>query len=73
MATPSDKDPVIEDFINSFARGAFGRERTQSIKNDVCTVCGEPATEFEDVLSRKEYSISGLCQKCQNKVFDGEE
>lgn len=73
MATPSDKDPVIEKFINSFTRGAFGRERTQSIKDDVCTVCGEPAIEFEDGLSEREYAISGMCQKCQNKVFDGEE
>lgn len=74
MATPSDKDPTIENFLNSFTRGVFGRERTQSISDDVfCTFCGEPATEFEDVLSRKEFAISGMCQKCQNKVFDGEE
>lgn len=73
MATPSDKSPEIENFIDSFARGAFGRERTQSIKNDVCTICGEPAVEFEDELSKREYEISGMCQICQNKVFDGEE
>lgn len=73
MATPLDKNPVIEDFINSFARGAFGRERTQSIKDNICTTCGEPAIEFEDELSKREYEISGMCQKCQNKVFDGEE
>jgi len=73
MATPSDKDLEIENFLNSFTRGVFGRERTQSINDDVCTFCGEPAIEFEDALSRKEFAISGMCQKCQNKVFDGEE
>jgi hypothetical protein len=26
--------------------------------------------EFRDELSRKEYSISGLCQECQNRIFD---
>ena len=30
-------------------------------------------TAWQDELSRKEYSISGLCQKCQNKVFGGGE
>lgn len=25
--------------------------------------------DFKDVLSVKEYGISGLCQRCQNKVF----
>lgn len=69
MATPSDKNPAIENFINSFARGAFGRERTQSIKDDICTTCGEPAVEFDDELSRKEYTISGMCQACQNRLF----
>ena len=28
---------------------------------------------FRDSLSAKEYSISGLCQDCQNVVFVGEE
>lgn len=27
------------------------------------------ATEFRDALSRKEYGISGMCQKCQDSVF----
>ena len=31
--------------------------------------CGGPATQFEDEASRREYTISGLCQKCQNEVF----
>ena len=31
--------------------------------------CDDPSHEWEDELSRKEYSISGLCQNCQNKMF----
>ncbi len=33
--------------------------------------CGEDfsMSEFKDKLSRKEYTISGLCQKCQDSVF----
>jgi formylmethanofuran dehydrogenase subunit E len=34
-----------------------------------CPLCAEPITEFRDDLSRKEYGISGMCQKCQDRVF----
>ena len=27
--------------------------------------------DFQDELSRNEYSISGMCQECQNEVFGG--
>lgn len=32
--------------------------------------CGGEATVFDDELSRREFAISGLCQECQNAVFD---
>lgn len=33
--------------------------------------CAQPINmdDFKDDLSRKEYQISGLCQKCQDSVF----
>ena len=36
-----------------------------------CPACRKPIKEgdFRDALSRKEYSISGLCQECQDSVF----
>ncbi len=39
------------------------------IAKQMCTVCDGRADKFEDALSRKEYSISGMCQTCQNIVF----
>lgn len=37
-----------------------------------CTVCSEPIDEkaFTSSLSKREYTISGMCQKCQDKMFD---
>jgi len=32
--------------------------------------CGQPTNGFTSELSQKEYLISGLCQKCQDKVFN---
>ena len=34
-----------------------------------CTTCEADAKEFRGNLSRKEYGISGMCQKCQDSVF----
>ncbi len=63
MAIPSEKSKEVEQFLED----NFGR--TSAIKNDICSFCKESATEFRDGLSEKEYSISGLCQKCQDEVF----
>ena len=37
-----------------------------------CSFCpSKYPLEFKDLLSFKEYKISGLCQKCQDEVFEG--
>lgn len=67
MAEPTKKAQEIEDLID--ATNPSGRKRVDSIKQDTCAWCGKPATEFRDELSRKEYTISGFCQDCQDKTF----
>ena len=67
MAEPSKKDPGMETLIDS--TNPSGRKRVDSIEKDICTWYGEPVTEFRDELSRKEYTISGFCQTCQDKTF----
>ena len=71
MAEPSEKSPEIEKVIDAF--NPSGRKRIDSIQQNICTWCGKPATEFTDELSRKEYTISGFCQSCQDKTFGKEE
>jgi hypothetical protein len=34
-----------------------------------CTFCSKSLTPFRDEISAKEYSISGMCQECQDEVF----
>lgn len=67
MAEESKKSEGITNFLEA----NFGR--STAIAADVCVPkpvgCGGPATEFRDEKSRKEYSISGLCQKCQDEIF----
>jgi len=56
----------------------FGHDRRTTITANKCVSppigCGGDANDFKDELSRREFTISGLCQHCQDKVFgdDGE-
>lgn len=36
----------------------------------LCPICGREVGDFKDDLSRKEFAISGLCQQCQDEIFD---
>jgi len=63
MAIPSKKSKGMEHFLEDH----FGR--TTTILMDLCTFCRKPAVDFKDELSKREYTISGLCQKCQNETF----
>lgn len=35
-----------------------------------CSFCGNEIEEFRDSASLREFKISGMCQKCQDKTFD---
>ncbi len=52
-----------------------GAAALKSITEGKCPDCGKPVGgrhSFRDQLSREEYGISGLCQKCQNITYDRE-
>lgn len=70
MAEPADKAPAIESLLEE----TLGR--STSIRADRCLKrpwgCAGPATEFRDELSRKEFTISGYCQACQDRYFKEE-
>ena len=49
-----------------------GKDRRATIATGGCMTCdsqGNNAKSFTDDLSRKEYQISGMCQKCQDDFF----
>jgi hypothetical protein len=59
--------------MNKEIMKAFGFEsEVKLVEEGKCPFCQEPikSDEFRDELSRKEYVISGMCQKCQDKTFD---
>lgn len=57
-----------------FKEKAFMLE-TARVQLKWCPICSKPINEedFTDSLSRKEYSISGMCQACQDEIFNEED
>ena len=51
-------------------QAGFGEEMKR-VENRQCPLCGEKINtdDFKDELSLKEFTISGMCQKCQDKFF----
>ena len=50
-----------------------GKEGLKRLDNSLCVTCGrsvDPSKDFKDTLSIKEFGISGMCQTCQDSVFD---
>jgi len=64
-----NKSPEIVKMIDKVAKDAFGRTRTEALSFNICVDCGNPAEDFNDEVSAKEYTLSGFCQECQDKVF----
>lgn len=66
---PSEKSPQINRAINEI----FGFDREETIRQSRCVPppigCGQVVNGFKDAISEKEYSISGLCQTCQDDFF----
>ena len=69
MLIPSEKAPAIERALTNL----FGVNREEAILNEVCVAapmgCGKPVEGFRTDLNAREYEISGLCEKCQDRHF----
>jgi len=63
------KAPVIENLLNSIAKQMSGMNRDEASDKQLCVVCGKDASKFKDALSKREYEISKMCGKCQDKIF----
>jgi hypothetical protein len=47
-------------------------DQIKNVEENNCAWCGSDKTkfiDFKDNLSRKEFTISGMCQVCQDKTF----
>jgi hypothetical protein len=66
--SPTPKSPAMEALLQ--AVNPSHRDRRYCIEHNLCTWCGKAADSFRDRLSEKEYCISGLCQSCQDSIWN---
>ena len=63
---PTSKAPAIDLFIS----GVTGKSREQQLAAGLCMSCNGEAKVFKDDRSKSEYRISGMCQECQDSIFN---
>ena len=66
----------LELLKEEMAYKLFGRSKVLAVAGGQCVKCGSSVVlskdgglDFRDELSEREYSISGLCQTCQDGIF----
>ena len=60
---PAPKNKEVKQFLDD----TLGR--TEKIKSSLCVTCNATDVRFRNEISRKEYTLSGMCQKCQDDFF----
>ena len=58
---------ILEELVNGDYINVYLKAKAENI----CIICKEPAGYFRDQSSRLEYSISAICQNCQDSLFLG--
>ena len=62
----------LEKLLDFLSSKLEYEERYAAAKaSTTCIKCGKLAQQFRDESARLEYSISALCQKCQDEFFNG--
>jgi len=55
--------------IEALLTAMTGVSRVGAVAESSCVRCSEIVGTFRDAISEKEYTISGLCQPCQDATF----
>lgn len=64
------RSKTMQNHMNALSDVLFNEPKPQeSIGNKTCVSCKGVANEFRDEVSKREFGISGLCQKCQDSIF----
>lgn len=56
--------------VDVIAQALGIKTTSECIAERICAFCHVRVTGFRDLLSEREYQISGLCQTHQDEVFD---
>lgn len=62
---PTPKSQAIDDMLTAMN----GISRAEALKQHLCVSCRATVGDFTNQLSEREYTISGMCQACQDAMF----
>jgi len=65
-----DKHPAIKFMIDQSSTALYGRPTSGALALNICVSCTEDASSFNSEVAKREYQISGLCQSCQDEIFN---
>ena len=66
--TQTEREAVAQNFVNKPAAFLFP-QAANDISGGICPECGEFVVGFRNELSKKEWTISGMCQQCQDNTY----
>ena len=66
--TKAPKAGPIEDLLETISQ-VLGTPRSVAFRDQLCVICGKDASTFKSDLCKTEYSLSGMCQVCQDGFF----
>jgi hypothetical protein len=55
------------------SRPSYKSDYARAKVQQTCIICGRPAVKFRDTSARFEYTVSALCQQCQDRLFNSGE
>lgn len=67
------KDQHIKKLEDTLAGKLFGLTKDEAHSLGICVKCKAQILGFNDETSRREYGITGFCQKCQDEFYEQEE
>ena len=63
---------TLQQFKDSLSKEIFGKTVSEANSEGLCIQCHEPALEnCYSEAGRREFKISGLCEKCFDAIFEG--
>jgi hypothetical protein len=59
----------LEELIRILSEPTMGVRHLKAKTTHTCKICGGSALNFRDSMSAFEYSVSAICQECQDKYL----
>jgi hypothetical protein len=60
---------AMSELMNFLSDSGYQARYGHAKATKTCALCEQPARTFRNASGKLEYSVSALCQKCQDRCF----